>query len=37
MQHFPEFEDDIAFAKQMILEQSVFCLPGSVSAAWPLA
>ena len=28
--HFPEFKDDIDFTKQLVLEQSVFCLPGWV-------
>ena len=28
---FPEFEDDISFVKQLIIDQGVMCLPGSVS------
>lgn len=28
--HFPEFKDDIDFTKQLLIEQSVFCLPGQV-------
>lgn len=28
LEHFPEFEDDIGFTKQLLVEQSVFCLPG---------
>lgn len=28
---FPEFNNDIDFTKQLVLEQSVFCLPGDVS------
>ena len=31
MKLFPEFEDDVEFAKQLIVEQGVTCLPGSVS------
>ncbi len=27
---FPEFNDDIDFTKQLVIEQSVFCLPGQV-------
>ena len=29
---FPEFEDDVSFLKQLIIEQGVVCLPGSVSS-----
>lgn len=29
--HFPEFEDDVAFMKQLIVEQGVVAFPGSVS------
>ena len=28
--HFPEFKDDAAFASGMLVEQSVFTLPGMV-------
>ena len=28
---FPEFEDDISLVKQLIIDQGVMCLPGSVS------
>ena len=28
--HFPEFKDDAAFASEMLVEQSVFTLPGMV-------
>eukprot|EP00731_Ephydatia_muelleri_P025957 Em0018g57a len=28
IEHFPEFKDEIDFTKQLVLEQSVFCLPG---------
>ena len=31
MKSFPEFKDDVEFAKQLIMEQGVTCLPGSVS------
>ena len=31
MEHFPEFKDDVSFLKQLILEQGVVCMPGSVS------
>jgi aspartate/methionine/tyrosine aminotransferase len=34
MKCFPEFKDDVEFAKQLILEQGVTCLPGSVSLAY---
>ena len=27
---FPEFKDDVDFTKQLVIEQSVFCLPGQV-------
>jgi hypothetical protein len=30
LSHFPEFEDDAAFASGMVREQSVFTLPGMV-------
>ena len=30
LDHFPEFKDDAAFASQMLMEQSVFTLPGMV-------
>ena len=30
LSHFPEFKDDAAFASQMLIEQSVFTLPGMV-------
>ena len=33
MKYFPEFKDDVEFAKQLIVEQGVTCLPGSVSVA----
>ena len=29
--HFPEFKSTIDFNKQLVIEQSVFCLPGEVS------
>ncbi|XP_048672930.1 tyrosine aminotransferase isoform X2 [Caretta caretta] len=29
MEHFPKFENDVEFTEQLILEQSVFCLPAS--------
>ena len=29
--HFHEFNNDIDFTKQLLIEQSVFCLPGDVS------
>jgi tyrosine aminotransferase len=29
--HFPLFKDDIDFTKHLVIEQSVFCLPGTVS------
>lgn len=28
LEHFPEFQDDIAFTRHLVLEQCVFCLPG---------
>ena len=31
IEHFPEFKDELDFTKQLVLEQSVFCLPGMVS------
>ena len=30
LHHFPEFKDDAAFASGMLIEQSVFTLPGMV-------
>ena len=30
LSHFPEFQDDAAFASGMLVEQSVFTLPGMV-------
>ena len=30
LDHFPEFKDDAAFASGMLIEQSVFTLPGMV-------
>lgn len=30
-EHFPEFSDDVAFMKQLIVEQGVMAFPGSVS------
>ena len=33
---FPEFDNDIDFTKQLVLEQSVFCLPGDVSLSLSL-
>ena len=30
LSHFPEFQDDVAFASGMLIEQSVFTLPGMV-------
>ena len=30
LSHFPEFQDDAAFASGMLIEQSVFTLPGMV-------
>jgi hypothetical protein len=32
LSHFPEFKDDAAFASGMVMEQSVFTLPGMVRA-----
>ena len=29
--HFPEFEDDVEFVKQLIVEQGIVTFPGSVS------
>uniref|UniRef100_A0A8D0GDS9 Tyrosine aminotransferase n=1 Tax=Sphenodon punctatus TaxID=8508 RepID=A0A8D0GDS9_SPHPU len=31
MEHFPEFENDVEFTEHLISEQSVFCLPATVS------
>lgn len=31
LEHFPQFEDGLAFVSKMMEEQSVFCLPGDVS------
>lgn len=31
MKYFPAYKDDFAFAVGLILEQGVYCLPGSVS------
>ena len=31
LEHFPEFESDVDFTKLLVVEQSVFCLPGMVS------
>jgi len=31
MEHFPEFENDVEFTERLISEQSVFCLPATVS------
>uniref|UniRef100_A0A670ZBM3 Tyrosine aminotransferase n=1 Tax=Pseudonaja textilis TaxID=8673 RepID=A0A670ZBM3_PSETE len=31
MEHFPEFENDVEFTERLIAEQSVFCLPATVS------
>ena len=30
LEHFPEFETDVDFTRQLVVEQSVFCLPGKV-------
>ena len=30
LDHFPEFDSDVAFMRKLVLEQSVFCLPGVV-------
>lgn len=35
MEHFPEFENDVEFTERLIAEQSVFCLPATVSASRP--
>lgn len=32
MEHFPEFENDVEFTEQLFAEQSVHCLPATVSA-----
>lgn len=32
MEHFPEFENDVEFTERLIAEQSVHCLPATVSA-----
>lgn len=32
MEHFPEFENDVEFTERLVAEQSVHCLPGTVSA-----
>ena len=32
MERFPEFESDVEFARGLIVEQNVFCLPGTVSS-----
>ena len=39
LDHFPEFEDDAAFASGMLREQSVFTIPGWVgnNKSWCLA
>ena len=31
MKSFPEFSNDVEFTEKMVTEQSVFCLPASVS------
>lgn len=31
MEFFPEFENDVEFTERLIAEQSVFCLPATVS------
>ena len=31
MQRFPEFSSDVEFTEAMVKEQSVFCLPATVS------
>lgn len=31
MSRFPAFENDLEFVKEMVTEESVFCLPGQVS------
>jgi tyrosine aminotransferase len=28
LEHFPDFETDLAFTRSLVVEQSVFCLPG---------
>lgn len=33
MEHFPEFENDVEFTERLVAEQSVHCLPATVSAA----
>lgn len=30
LEHFPGFETDVEFTRQLVAEQSVFCLPGKV-------
>ncbi|KAM6430039.1 tyrosine aminotransferase isoform 2-T2 [Liasis olivaceus] len=39
MEHFPEFENDVEFTERLIAEQSVFCLPATVSLfpCWKIA
>lgn len=32
MEHFPEFENDVEFTERLVAEQSVHCLPATVSA-----
>ena len=31
LDHYPEFQDDTAFVTELIAEQGVTCMPGSVS------
>lgn len=35
MEHFPEFENDVEFTERLFAEQSVHCLPATVSAMSP--
>jgi len=33
LEHFPGFETDVEFTRQLVAEQSVFCLPGKAFCA----
>ena len=36
LDHYPEFQDDTTFVTELIAEQGVTCMPGSVRGCHPL-
>ncbi len=37
MEHFPDFQNDVEFTERLVTEQSVFCLPATVTYSSPLS